>query len=92
MAHHHLARRRRHHGMCLRRRHARGGWRAAPVVTAIVLTVHLGVPLHGEDAVLDTATVANTVLRAEGDDSTPVEVEQFRRFLDTSSPDHFAPD
>ena len=42
--------------------------------------------------VLDTAAVANTAIRAEGEDQTPDEVEQFRRFLDTASPEDFDPD
>jgi len=65
---------------------------SARVSDAIALALHLGVPIHAEDAVLDTAAVANTAIRAEGDDRTPDEVEQFRRFLDTASPEDFDPD
>jgi hypothetical protein len=42
--------------------------------------------------VLDAAAVANTAIRTEGDDRTPDEVEEFRRFLDTTSPEDFDPD
>jgi hypothetical protein len=42
--------------------------------------------------VLDAAATAHTTLRAEGDDHAPDEVEEFRRFLDTASPDDFDPD
>ena len=38
-----------------------------------------------------TAAVANTAIRAE-DDRAPDEVEQFRRFLDTASPEDCDPD
>ena len=41
---------------------------------------------------LDAAAVANTAIRAEGDDHAPEEVEEFRRFLDTASPEDFDPD
>ena len=40
----------------------------------------------------DTAAVAHTAIRAEGDDRAPDEVEQFRRCLDTATPDDFDPD
>jgi bifunctional DNase/RNase len=62
------------------------------VSDAIALALHLGVPIHAEDIVLDTAAVADTAIRAEGDDRAPDEVEQFRRFLDTASPEDFDPD
>jgi bifunctional DNase/RNase len=65
---------------------------SARVSDAIALALHLGVPIHAEDTVLDAAAVANTVYRAEGDDRTPDEVEEFRRFLDTASPEDFDPD
>jgi hypothetical protein len=58
---------------------------------AIALALHLDVPIHAEDTVLDAAAVANTAFRAEGDDRTPDEVEEFRRFLDTASPEDFDP-
>ena len=64
---------------------------SARVSDAIALALHLGVPIHAEHTVLDSAAVANTAIRAEGDDHTPDEVEQFRRFLDTASPEDFDP-
>jgi len=42
--------------------------------------------------VLDTTAVAHIAIRTEGDDRAPDEVEQFRRFLDTASPEDFEPD
>ena len=48
-------------------------------------------PIYAEDTVLDTPAVANTAIRADGDDHPPDEVEQFRRFLDTTSPEDFDP-
>jgi hypothetical protein len=65
---------------------------SARVSDAIALALHLGVPIHAEDTVLDAAAVATTAVRAEGDDRTPDEVDEFRRFLDTASPDDFDPD
>ncbi len=65
---------------------------SARVSDAIALALHLGVPIHAEDTVLDAAAVAGTALRTEGDDRTPREVEEFRRFLDTVSPEDFDPD
>ena len=41
---------------------------------------------------LDTAAVADTAIRTEGDDRAPDEIEQFRRFLDTANPEDFDPD
>jgi bifunctional DNase/RNase len=66
---------------------------SARVSDAIVLALHLGVPIHAEDTVLDTAAVANTVVRAEGVDRVQAdEVEEFRRLLDTASPEDFDAD
>jgi bifunctional DNase/RNase len=68
---------------------------SARVSDAIALALHLGVPIHAAAAVLDAAAVANTAIRAEGaegDDGVPDEVEEFRRFLDTASPEDFEPD
>lgn len=65
---------------------------SARVSDAIALALHLGVPIHADDTVLDTAAVAHTAIRAEGDAQTPDEVEQFRRFLDTASSEDFDPD
>jgi hypothetical protein len=65
---------------------------SARVSDAIALALHLGVPIYAEDTVLDAAAVATTVIREEGDDRTPDEVDEFRRFLDTASPEDFDPD
>src|SRR5215213_8239647 len=65
---------------------------SARVSDAIALALHLGIPIHAEDTVLDAAAVANTAIRTEGDDRTPDDVEEFRRFLDTTSPEDFDPD
>ena len=65
---------------------------SARVSDAIALALHLSIPIHAEDTVLDAAAVANTAIRAEGDDHAPEEVEEFRRFLDTASPEDFDPD
>ena len=64
---------------------------SARVSDAIALALHLGVPIHAEDTVLDAAAIPNTAFRTEGDDRTPDEVEEFRRFLDTASPEDFDP-
>jgi uncharacterized protein len=65
---------------------------SARVSDAIALALHLGIPIHAEETVLDAAAVANTAFRTEGHDRTPDEVEEFRRFLDTASPEDFDPD
>ena len=65
---------------------------SARVSDAIALALHLGVPIHAEDTVLDTTAVAHTAIRTQGDDRTPDEVEEFRRFLNTASPEDFDPD
>jgi uncharacterized protein len=65
---------------------------SARVSDAIALALHLGVPIHAEDTVLDAAAVADIAIHTEGDDPIPDEVEQFRRFLDTASPEDFDPD
>jgi uncharacterized protein len=63
---------------------------SARVSDAVALALHLGIPIHAEDAVLDAAAVTDTVIRVEGDDRAQAnEVEEFRRFLDTLSPDDF---
>jgi uncharacterized protein len=59
---------------------------------AIALALHLGVPIHAEDTVLDAAAIADTAISAEGDDRASDDVEEFRRFLDTASPEDFDPD
>ena len=65
---------------------------SARVSDAIALALHLSVPIHADDTVLDAAAVANTAIRTQGDDRAPDEVEEFRRFLDTASPEDFDPD
>ncbi len=65
---------------------------SARVSDAIALALHLGVPIHAEDTVLGAAAVATTVIREEGDDRTPDEVDEFRRFLDTAAPEDFDQD
>jgi bifunctional DNase/RNase len=65
---------------------------SARVSDAIALALHLGVPIHAEETVLDTAAVANNAIRAEGADHASEEVSEFRRFLDTASPEDFDPD
>ena len=65
---------------------------SARVSDAIALALHLGIPIHAEETVLDAAAVANTAFRTEGHERTPDEVEEFRRFLDTASPEDFDPD
>jgi bifunctional DNase/RNase len=64
----------------------------ARVSDAVALALHLGIPIHAEDTVLDTIAGSNTVTRVEGDDrARPDEVEEFRRFLDNASPEDFDP-
>jgi bifunctional DNase/RNase len=63
---------------------------SARVSDAVALALHLGVPIQAEDTVLDAAAVTNTITRLGDDDPAHVdEVEQFRRFLDTASPEDF---
>ena len=63
---------------------------SARVSDAVALALHLGVPIQAEDTVLDAAAVTNTITRLGDDDSAQAdEVEQFRRFLDTASPEDF---
>jgi bifunctional DNase/RNase len=63
---------------------------SARVSDAVALALHLGVPIQAEDTVLDAAGVTNTITRLGDDDPAHVdEVEQFRRFLDTASPEDF---
>jgi uncharacterized protein len=64
----------------------------ARVSDAVALALHLGIPIHAEDTVLDTVAVSNTVTQVEGDDpAQPDEVEEFRLFLDNASPEDFDP-
>ena len=63
---------------------------SARVSDAVALALHLGIPIDAEDTVLDAAAVTNTISGVAGDDPEQVdEVEQFRRFLDTASPEDF---
>ena len=63
---------------------------SARVSDAVALALHLGIPIDAEDTVLDAAAVTNTISGLAGDDPEQVdEVEQFRRFLDTASPEDF---
>ena len=63
---------------------------SARVSDAVALALHLGIPIHAEDTVLDAAAVTKPAARGEGDDPAQAEqVEQFRRFLDTASPEDF---
>ena len=65
---------------------------SARVSDAVALALHLGAPIHAEDTVLDAAAVARTAVRTEADEGVATdEVEQFRRFLDTTSPEDFDP-
>jgi bifunctional DNase/RNase len=66
---------------------------SARVSDAVALALHLGIPIHAEDTVLDAAAVLNTMARAEGDDPAPTdEIDEFRRFLDTAAPEDFDAD
>jgi bifunctional DNase/RNase len=65
---------------------------SARVSDAIALALHLGVPIHAEDTVLDAAAIVDTTISADGDDRARDDVEEFRRFLDTASPEDFDPD
>src|SRR3954467_577378 len=65
---------------------------SARVSDAIALALHLGVAIPAEDSGLNTASVAHTAIRSQGDERAPDEVEEFRRFLDTASPEDFDPD
>jgi bifunctional DNase/RNase len=73
---------------------------SARVSDSVAIALHLDVPIHAEDAVLDEAALLDaqvvTTETGEGAD-TPAEpdeaeeVEQFRRFLDEASPEDFGP-
>jgi uncharacterized protein len=65
---------------------------SARVSDAVALALHLGIPIHAEDTVLDAAAVTNTITRFGDDPAQLDEVEQFRRFLDTASPEDFDPE
>ena len=66
---------------------------SARVSHAVALALHLGTPIHAEDTVLDAATVTRPAARGEGHDPAQADqVEQFRRFLDSASPEDFEAD
>ena len=65
---------------------------SARVSDAVALALHLGIPIHAEDTVLNAAAIANTITRLGDDPAQVDEVEQFRRFLDTASPEDFDPE
>jgi bifunctional DNase/RNase len=65
---------------------------SARVSDAIALALHLNIPIHAEDTVLDTAAVTDPATHPARDDSHADEVEQFRRFLDTAAPEDFNTD
>ncbi|WP_051233033.1 bifunctional nuclease family protein [Pseudonocardia asaccharolytica] len=74
---------------------------SARVSDAVTLALHLDVPIQAEEVVLDEAALANAeVIDADalvgesGDTATGApeqadELEQFRRFLDSASPEDF---
>jgi bifunctional DNase/RNase len=71
---------------------------SARVSDAVTMALHVDVPIHAEDAVLDEAALAEDQVidkgADEGGDPAPEvdeaeEVEEFRRFLDSASPDDF---
>ena len=71
---------------------------SARVSDAVAVALHVDVPIEAEDAVLDEAAVAEVVGLAEAladeDEEAPEEseeVERFRRFLDSASPEDFDP-
>jgi Uncharacterized conserved protein len=80
-----------------------GGIVSARVSDAIVLALHLDIPIQATDAVLDQAAIADldvitaaqiagTAGRTEADPDQITELEQFRQFLDTATPEDFAPE
>ena len=73
---------------------------SARVSDAVAVALHLGVPIHAEDDVLDQAAISDArIVGADvaGDDDEPdaadveeaEQVERFRRFLDNASPEDF---
>lgn len=71
---------------------------SARVSDAVALALHLHVPIRSEDSVLDVAglpgdDVIDMSVGGGGADRTDPteEIEQFRRFLDTASPEDFDP-
>ena len=73
---------------------------SARVSDAVAVALHVDVPIEAEDAVLDEAAVAevaglaDAIADEEADEAAPEEteeVERFRRFLDSASPEDFGP-
>ncbi|OZM77165.1 bifunctional nuclease family protein [Pseudonocardia sp. MH-G8] len=75
---------------------------SARVSDAVVLAVHLGVPIQAENTVLDEAALPEAVIcdidqatgrarREDGAADEVGEIERFRRFIDTVSPADFEP-
>jgi bifunctional DNase/RNase len=71
---------------------------SARVSDAVAVALHVDAPIEAEDAVLDEAAVAEVAGLAEAiadeDEEAPEEseeVERFRRFLDSASPEDFDP-
>lgn len=72
---------------------------SARVSDAVAVALHVDVPIEAEDAVLDEAAVAEVagLAAALGEEDGPAddapveseEVERFRRFLDSASPEDF---
>ena len=68
---------------------------SARVSDAVAIALHVGAPIQAEDAVLDEAAVAEIGGLGDGDEddeseeNAQEEVERFRRFLDTASPEDF---
>ena len=78
-----------------------GGTRiSARVSDAVALALHLGVPIRAEDVVLDEAALADAVVvdmdeatgqvqRADRPSDEAAEIQRFRRFIDSASPEDF---
>jgi len=70
---------------------------SARVSDAVAIALHVDVPIEAEDAVLDEAAVTEVAgLPADLDEDeeeppSEEEVERFRRFLDSASPEDFNP-
>jgi uncharacterized protein len=65
---------------------------------AVALALHLGVPIHVEESVLGRAALPSTDVSGIGglpgpvDETTLDAIEDFRRFLDSASPEDFDTD
>jgi bifunctional DNase/RNase len=72
---------------------------SARVSDAVAIALHLGVPIRAEEAVLDEAALPETQVidtgaaeEAPSETEQADEVEEFRRFLDSASPEDFGPE